>query len=304
MSTSQPTERSETDGGSTTAPVAATTARTDRFDIASRIEFLGSENPYKEYVRARKTYRRAALVLATVGLAMLAGGVLLPAERTVFVALGAIGVYGAVLTYYVTPERFVAANVAERIYGTTADNWSMLASALDLQSIRIYRPGKGTQSPRLCVPRHERGRTLNTVQSTNAPSLEERQDLVLEPIGAALVREIEHTLSGELAQKPAPLAVQLCDGITDQFELASRANPQFDPESDCVTVAISDSAVGPLDRFDHPIPSILATGLATGLERPVKVDVTSADGRADWFVTCQFYTSSADRDRIGGTNEG
>ncbi|GAB6882196.1 hypothetical protein [Halopiger thermotolerans] len=248
-------------------------------------------------MRTRKAYRQAALALATVGLAMLAGGVLLPAERTVLVALGAIGVYGAVLTYYVTPERFVAANVAERIYRTTADNWSTLADALDLQSVRIYRPGDGTRSPRLCVPRRERGRT------PNAPGLEERQDQILEPIGAALVREIEHTLSGELAQKPAPLSVQLCDGITDQFELASRANPHFDPESNCVTVAISDSTVGPLDRFDHPIPSILATGLATGLDRPVKVDVTSADGQADWFVSCQFYASSADRNRIGGADE-
>jgi len=47
-----------------------------------------------------------------------------------------------------------------------------------------------------------------------------------------------------------------------------------------VRVSLTGSAIGGVDRFDHPIASFLAVGFAVGLGRLIELDVESSEGRA------------------------
>lgn len=296
MSTMKPNETVEADDETDATSVAETATWIEQPGITSRIELSGSTgmNEADTYARHR-SHRRFGLALGVLGLLILAGGFVFPVERTVFVALGAIGLYGAILTYYLAPGQFIAAAVGEQIYGTSADNWAALTSALNLHSARIYMPGAEDRSARLFVPRYTNDKLPTSDGTKLVLDREDEPDgLVLEPVGARLVQNIESTLTEEFAQEPASLATQLCDGIVEQLELASRATPKFDPDGNQVTVAVSGSTFGNLDQFDHPIPSVLATGLATGLEQSVQVDVTSDDSRAEWLVTCQLHADRSD----------
>jgi hypothetical protein len=108
------------------------------------------------------------------------------------------------------------------------------------------------------------------------------------PSAAPLHEEFDRALADDLATEPAALADQLTEGLVEQFELADSATTDIDPEGDRVSIGISGSAYGPLDRFDHPIESFLGVGFARGLTLPVTVETTPADDRADILVTCRW----------------
>ena len=92
---------------------------------------------------------------------------------------------------------------------------------------------------------------------------------------------------GETETRLPELAEQLADALVEGFEMVGSATPDVDPEEGRVTVAITDSRYGAVDRFDHPIPSFVAVGLARGTERPVTLEsTTSDDDRVDYLVTC------------------
>ena len=87
-------------------------------ELAARVEELSAKNDQlRQQVAAatRARYRRSAIVMALVGVVALAGAALFPDVRTVLVALGGTGVFAAVLTYFLTPERFVAASVGDAL---------------------------------------------------------------------------------------------------------------------------------------------------------------------------------------------
>lgn len=271
----------------------------DRRALEARVASLEAENRRlrEAYGHARRaTYRRTALGLAAVGLLALAGGLVFPAERPVFVTLGAIGLFGAVLTHSLTPERFVAADVGERVYTAGSRNLAALSRALGLRSTTCYLPSEGTVPARLFVPLYA-AYALPDGEGPLALAGDAR-GLVLEPTGGELLREFDRARTAPLAAEPAALAAQLCDGLVEGFELATSATPEVDPGGDRVTVAVSGSAFGVVDRFDHPIPSFLAAGLAAGLERPVTVDVAAGDDRADWLVTCQLDAADGPNDAL------
>ncbi|WP_290819284.1 hypothetical protein [Halovivax sp.] len=275
----------------------------DRADLVARAELLAEENRRLrgEYARARRTrYRRTALGLVAVGVVAIAGALVFPDARTVLFALGATGLFGGVLTYYLTPERFVAAAVGERVYDAGASNLAAVADELGLQDQRIYLPADATGSPRLFVPQRP-GARLPDDRDGPIVTDEDARGLLLEPTGAPLFAEFERAVTGDPASTPAPLAGQLADALVEQFELVRGADPDIDPDGGRATVAITDSAYGPLDRFDHPIPSVLAVGFAVGLDRPVRLDVDAGDERADWLVTCRWETSDADEDEADAT---
>jgi hypothetical protein len=69
----------------------------------------------------------------------------------------------------------------------------------------------------------------------------------------------------------------------------------MDPEQPPLTVAIDESVYGPLDRFDHPVASVLAVGLAEGLETPVTLEeTTAADDRAEYLLTYRWGDAITD----------
>lgn len=278
------TETTDDDGNADTA--------TPREQAAARAELLTEENRRlrAEYARARQSqYRRTAIGLGAIGLVAVVAGVAFPGSREVLLALGATGLFGGLLTYYLTPGQFVAASVGERVYAAWAENGAAIASELGLRDERVYVPTDGSATARLYVPLHAAYEAPTEFDGPIALEEDER-GLVLTPTGATLFEEFRRALPGELATAATPLATQLCDGLVEQFELADSADADADAADGRITVAISNSAFGAVDRFDHPIGSFVAVGLAIGLERPVTLEVEPGDERADWLVTCRFET--------------
>ncbi|WP_255192399.1 hypothetical protein [Natronobeatus ordinarius] len=283
------TVRFDTDDAEEPTPDDDTVPADEHLELAARAELLAEENSRlrEEYVRARRAqYRNTALGLAGLGVVAGLGGLLVPGSREVLFVLAATGLFGGLLTYSLTPGRFVAAEVSERVYAGLAANQAALAAELGLREERVYFLGEGG-GVRLFVPRH-REYDLPDADAGPIVADERSRGLVLEPTGDRLVRELERGLPGELAGQPAALAAQLADGLVEQLELARSAEPDVDPEAGRVTVALVDPAFGPVDRFDHPVASFFAVGVATGLDRPISLEVDPGDDRADWLVTCRL----------------
>ena len=95
------------------AGIPAETAReaSDREALLARIETLEGdvERLETDLAAARRTsYRRTAAGMDALGGVALAGAAAFPGVRTVLVALAGTGLFGALLTHYLTPERFAA----------------------------------------------------------------------------------------------------------------------------------------------------------------------------------------------------
>lgn len=265
----------------------------ERAELRTQVELLAEENERlrDSYARAKQTqYRRTALGLAIVGTIAAAGGLLVPTASTVLFALGGTGLFGGILTYYLTPERFIAADVGRDVYAALADNEAALAADLALTSERVYVPVSGGAEPvRLFLPQ-ERDADLPAEarlaeQTVLADS--ETRGLALTPSASGLLDSLRSALRGSLADAPPDLAAQLSDALVEQFELVDAADPDVDPDGDSCRVAVSGSAYGPLDQFDHPVVSLLATGFAAGLSVPVRTEVTTATDGAS-VVTLQW----------------
>lgn len=246
----------------------------------------------------RTRYRRTATALAVVGLVALAGALVFPIARTVLITLGATGVFAAILTVYLTPERFVAATVGERVYDAIAQTGDHLVDELGLTHHRVYVPvtHQGQPTARLFIPQHDPYDLPEEPDLENllvVPDNERARGIACPPTGAGLVAELEAALPDLLPAHPEVLATQLADGLVEDFELAAAATPDLDPDENRLSVGIRDSVYGPVDRFDHPITSTIATGLAAGLNTPVTVNVTPAtDPRADHLITYRWNHNS------------
>lgn len=269
-----------------------------RQELLTELEILAEENQQlrASYTRAKQTqYQRTAIGLGLIGAVAVIGAVVVPTSSEILFALGGIGLFSALLTYYLTPEQFVSADVGRDVYQTLAGNEAALSQELALSETRVYIP-TSSDTVRLFVPQHEtaplpdRERLSQTVVISDEEST---RGLALDPSGSPLFDAVEDTVSGGVGTAPSTLAEQLTDAVVEQFELARGASPELDAEGGQLTVAISGSVYGPLDRFDHPIPSLLAVGLAHGLDEPISVSITeSGDGRAEYVVTCRWETES------------
>lgn len=277
----------------------------DREELAARAELLERENRRlrDRIARTRRTsHHRTALGLAAVGVVAGVGALAFPASRTVLFALAGTGLFAAVLTYYLTPERFIAAAVGERVYAATASTGDELIADLGLTDVALYVPtadvGDESFAPvRLFVPQHRNYAVpdADALDSALVVSDDERgRGVSLLPTGAGLFREFETSLAGDLAADPATLAAQLGDALVEDFELVDSASVEYDAETDRVTVAVIGSAYGPVTRFDHPVASFVATGLAVGLQTPVRLEAVDADDeRGRYLVTCDLSDESA-----------
>lgn len=260
----------------------------EQLDHAARTELLAEENRRlrSEYTRAQQSkYRRTAIGLAAVGCLAVLGGILFPNGREVLFTLGATGLFGGILTLYLTPTKFVAADVGERVYTAMATNERAIADELGIASEQLYVPDENTA--RLYLPQSA---DFVIPDARDGPIIvnDESRGLLLEVTGAALFEEFERALTGELAETPTVLAEQLADGIVEQFELATAIDSDVDLEDGRATFEVTESAFGDLDRIDHPIVSFLAVGVAVALDRSVSVEVTADDKTTDWLVTCRW----------------
>ena len=278
----------------------------DRLSDAERRELLVEikllerkvERLHDEFAHARQTrHYRAAVGLALVGLVAGSGGLIFPASRTALFTLAVTGLFGAVLTYYLTPEQFIAASVGERIYTATASVRDELVADLALTDVALYVPVKQASSEsfaavRLFVPQH-RDYRVPPESSLGSPIVvtddHRSRGISMRPSGAALISEFERTLSDGLATDPASLAAQLRDGLVEDLELVDSAVVEHADQIESVTINVRDSAYGDVTRFDHPISSFIATGFAEGLEKPIRLETAIADdSNTEYLITCRW----------------
>ena len=310
-STSADAASASADAASASADATGTSADTagtddeldaDAAELAVQVELLAEENTRlrREYARAHQSkHTRASIGLGALGLLSLGAAALFPAAQTVLLALGGTGLFVSVLTYYLTPERFVSATVGERIYEAAATNHLTLASELGLQETQLYvplddRPTEG--DVRLFVPQHVDYRVPPSSELQSllvVPDDERARGIALRPTGGSLFSEFQSTTVDDVSEVPAVLATQLADALVESLEIAGSTTLEVDPDGGRVSVAITDSAYGPVDRFDHPIVSFLGTGLAIGLATPIEVSVSDGDERADAVVTCTWSPGNA-----------
>lgn len=279
-------------------------------DLAVELEALREENrrlraAYRQ--AQRTTYRRTAVGFVAVGVLAAIGGIVFPDARTVLFALAGTGLFAAVLTYYLTPERFVAAGVAHDVYGALADAGDRLVDELGLAAHRLYVPADDPHTAWLYVPQRD---AYDRPDPDALGSLfvlgddDRSRGVSLRPTGAALFETFAETLAGPLADDPGPLATQLADGVVEQFELATSVRADVSrldeeasdaPGGRVVSFGVSNPTIASLERFDHPVQSFLAVGLARGLDAPVAVETTPAEGdRADYVVTCTVVSENAE----------
>jgi hypothetical protein len=256
--------------------------------LTERIETLEAENErLREAVSTanQRRYRFTAIGFAIVGVIALGGAALFPPERTVLIALGGTGLFGAVLTYFLTSERFVAATVGERVYGSLAGNEAAIVDDLALQGEPTVVPADGSAAPARLFVSLAPGVEPPETENLSVPFVTDGEPgISLEPTGAGLYAVLTDAV-GTLPETQQGIATMVGDALVEQFELINAV--EVDSEPGRVTMAVEGSAYGPVDRFDHPVASLLATTLSVELQSPVAVSVTEAD-RAEWLVTCRL----------------
>ncbi|MDR9382615.1 MAG: hypothetical protein RI560_13225 [Natronomonas sp.] len=273
----------------------------DETALTAELDVIREENERlrDEYVRARKSqYRATALTLGIIGGVTVLASAFFPDVRTVLLALGGTGVFLGILTYYLTPERFISASVGRDVYTALARNEAALVSELGLHDDRVYVPRTGAETARLFVPHHSAYDLPDDAELDDLLVVTDRNSergVSLRPTGSALVSDFEFAGDGdtETTNSPSMLAAQLTDALVEQFELVETAAVETATESGRLTVALTDSSYGPIDTFDHPVGSFLAVGLAVGLDEPVSLSVETpeADDRVDYLVTCRWPPS-------------
>lgn len=278
-------------------------AEVDAAALRARVRRLEEENDQlrKQYRTVRESrYARTALGLATVGVMFgLLGFVVIDAQEVLFV-IAATGLFGAILTRFLTPERLVSLDVGEGIYAVLASNEASIADQLGLSSTRVYvTTERGT---RLFVPevdKYER-EIFDTDEEFDGPLVvgetASRSGLSLRPTAEPLLRVYEEQHGGDLPPVPREAVLALSEGLTDALEIAASADTDLDVDEGRVTFEISEFLFGPPSRFDHPISSFLGTGLATALDTPTEVEVTTARRQEEQtlLVTCRWDSATAD----------
>lgn len=248
----------------------------------------------------RRRYRRSAVGFVLLGLLGIGGAIVFPASRSVLLALGGSGVFVGLLTWYITPERFVPVSLADKIYRTLVSNQRGLIRDLGLSDTRVYVPtprtGGGTPGTVLFIPHSDRYRlpAPDRLRDETIHSETDRsRGIALRPIGVGLFEEFERVLSGPLGDTPGQLLGQLTEGVVEQFELAESAIPDERRSDGELVIKLNGLELGTVDDLDHPAVSFIATGLAIGLNRAVRVETEpiDADDRGGLMI-CALEESS------------
>lgn len=253
-------------------------------DLRATLDLLDEENRRLRDEVARihqQRYRNTAIGLAAIGFAAVVAAILFPDARAILFTIGAIGLFSAVLVHCLTPESVITAHVGERVYTAMATNEASICDALGLADIARYV--NYDDEVRLFVPHLEGTESPPDIDGPFVTDAE-HQGLLLVPTGAPLFEMLE-SVSTDLT------ADALADAVTEQFELARQVVPEVTDSR--ATFAVAGSYLGDLDRFDHPIASLLAVGLASALATPVELTVEpAADTRYDWLITCRWSAES------------
>jgi hypothetical protein len=249
----------------------------------------------EQYARVRSSrYARTSFGLAAVGVvAGLAALVVTDAQEVLF-TIAATGLFAAVLTRYLTPERFIPREIGEGMFATLSANEAGIAAQLGLSSTRIYLVTDS--GPRLFVPEVDAfdrdlldGSTTLT-QPLVVGDTATRSGLALRPVADPLLRELEPTQRSDPPSTPHEAATTLAEAVTDVFELATAVETNVLPAQRTAIFQVTEPLYGSPTSFDHPAVSVFGAGLAEALDTPVEVDVESGDqrDRTTALVTCRW----------------
>lgn len=306
--TSEPdagTDGESSSSADTTDPTASRDVAESPADPPSRDELLAQQRALKtenERLRSayaaaqRSRYRRTAIALCLVGVVSIGAGGLLPASRRVLFAIGATGVFAGVMTYYLSPNRFVAATIGDRLIEANVATLTAFVHTLGLSGTIVYVPTTETtvqtdvlaflpQSGSYTVPADL---TPGVVTDVNPDA----QGIATVPVGGLLLDEFTRALTADRATEPDALGEQLSEALTDQFELASSVEIETavtgDTDTDTVpagrlTVVGRNPVFATATAFDHPIGSFVASGVATAVERPVELRVDQEPSDTDAY---------------------
>lgn len=274
-------------------------ARAQRDLLAAENERL--REAYDRLQRSR--HRRVAAGLAAVGIVAGLSGLLYPAVADLAVVLAAIGGFGAVLTYYLTPERFVAGSVSREIAETHADHVAGLVAELGLSGQPVYDPRAETASCRLFVPQTDT-ETLPSPEALSDTFVvtadETARGVALQPTGAGLYREFA-AAAGEPPAGPVARAAAVGESLVESFEIADRVDVAADGAGGRVTADVTGSLFGDDPSVDDPVVSTLAVAVATAAESPVTVDTARTD--EGYTVSCHWPTEDETAEPGDGTND-
>ncbi|GGC47851.1 hypothetical protein [Haloferax sulfurifontis] len=248
-------------------------------------------------------YRQTAVALAGLGVAGLIGGALFPPVRETLVVLGAIGLFAAAVTRYLTPERFIPVSVGSSVFGAHARNHAAVVDELGLQDAAVYVPDGARDSVRLFVPEH-RDYALPDAEALRDTFVvtddELTRGVAFDPSGGGLFDEFARSLDGPLGDDPGTLARQATDALVELFELVETATAETDAADGRLTVRVENCRFASAETFDTPVASFVAVVVARGLDAPVVAEVAAGE-ETDFAVTCRWeveddgeHESSAD----------
>lgn len=251
--------------------------------------------------RRRRRYRQVTMALVALGVVTMAAGFALADSSDVLFALAATGLFGAVVTYFLTPGRFVDAAVTEHVFTANATNVVSMLDRIGDRGEPQYVPLQSDEPSgrvELFVPYRSIAAHPLADGSQSLVADGDTEGVILEPTGSGLLRDFERDMTGDLDSSPESLAVQLADGLTNGFEIARSIDVDVDTDARRGRVSITEPALDDLTRFDHPIPSFLAVGFATALNRPITTEVERVDDgeHTFWDVTCRWDDEPTDPD--------
>ncbi|QSG11343.1 putative membrane anchored protein with Ig-like domain [Halapricum desulfuricans] len=251
------------------------------------------------YGAVDRPYRQTAVGLALLGL--LAAGLVFavqPGERQdILIAFAGVGLFGALLLYFLRPTVTAETDPAERVYRALAGNADALIDDADLSDRHVYLPTTyekdGFTPVALYVPDSDQGEI--TIDRNRRPLFDgatvtvpdDAAGVTLYPTGGALFDAFEGLVVSELSTDPIELAAQLTDGVRLGLLLAEDIDIEVDAAAGTATAVVSGPRFGPATEFDHPVVSFLAVGFAVTLDVPV-VTRCEPSGERTYRVTYQW----------------
>lgn len=245
-------------------------------DIDERLAALKAENERlrAEYRRAMQSrYHNAAKALAVLGVVAVGFSLVLPGSRDVLMALAATGFFGAVLIYYLTPDRLLVASLAEHTITTYGANLNAQIDELGLEETFVYVPRGEFGDVRLFLPQHaqfeipdESGLEETFIVSRT----DEERGVALDPVGEAILGDV----SSYPPRTDAPASVfatTLTEILVEVLEIADSVEVQGEAGDLIFTWDGGLAATG--EYPDNPLMSVIGTGMATHVGRPVSLTV-------------------------------
>ncbi|MBX0286464.1 hypothetical protein [Haloarcula salinisoli] len=211
------------------------------------------------------------LILAAVLFAMATS---LPTFRQTLVTLGVVGIFGSILLYVVTPERFLPADVTRAVESVRNQNVGWIVEKLSTSQQPRYVPT--ADGIKLFFPEFAGDETpdIAEVETGTEPS-DSVSGIVLKPSGDPFL-QLVLAEAGRLPRSNAEAVDSLSTALVDRFGLAEAATVES-IDDDHVTIEVSGSIFDQKDNLDHPIVSLFATGLAHSSGTEVRPTVTTTD---------------------------